>query len=67
MADEIPKVQTAAVVTSKGEEIQIKKDQPVKQPSELAPGECLVKLEATGVCHTGAPLALSSCRRVLDC
>jgi hypothetical protein len=54
MAYEIPKVQIASVVISKSEEIQFKKDHPVKQPGELAPGECLVKLEATGVCHTGA-------------
>lgn len=51
----IPQVQTAAVVTSKSEEIQIKDDQPVTQHKDLAPGECLVKLECTGVCHTGAP------------
>jgi alcohol dehydrogenase, propanol-preferring len=53
MSEQIPKTQTAAVVTSKDEEIQIKTDHPVTQPEDLAPGECLVKLEATGVCHTG--------------
>ena len=30
----------------------IKQDYPVIQPSQLKPGECLVKLECTGVCHT---------------
>ncbi|CAL1699240.1 unnamed protein product [Somion occarium] len=48
----IPKTQKAAVVESVGGTLQIKDDYPVKQASELAPGECLVKLEFTGVCHT---------------
>jgi propanol-preferring alcohol dehydrogenase len=48
----IPQVQTAAVVTSAKDPIQIKQDQHVKQESELAPGECLIKLDCTGVCHT---------------
>jgi hypothetical protein len=53
MATEIPRTQTAAVVTSKDEEIQIKEDHPVTQVADLAPGECLIKMEATGICHTG--------------
>jgi propanol-preferring alcohol dehydrogenase len=53
MSEHIPKVQTAAVVVSKEADIEIRKDHPVTQPDDLAPGECLVKLEATGVCHTG--------------
>lgn len=48
----IPKTQTAAVVSQLGGDLQIKRDYPVIQPEQLAPGECLVKLEATGVCHT---------------
>ncbi|KAG1823549.1 chaperonin 10-like protein [Suillus subaureus] len=48
----IPKTQSAAVVPCHGAALEIKKDHPVKQPSELAPGECLVKLFCTGVCHT---------------
>lgn len=48
----IPKTQIAAVVPSHGAALEIKNDHPVKQPSELAPGECLVKLFCTGVCHT---------------
>lgn len=48
----IPKTQIAAVVPSHGAALEIRKDHPVKQPSELAPGECLVKLFCTGVCHT---------------
>jgi propanol-preferring alcohol dehydrogenase len=49
---QIPKTQKAAVVVSHDAPIQIKHDYPVKQPEELAPGECLVKLQCTGVCHT---------------
>lgn len=53
MTESIPRTQTAAVVTSKDEDIQIRLDFPVKQPHDLAPGECLIKIEATGVCHSG--------------
>ena len=49
---QIPKTQKAAVVVSHDAPIQIKHDHPVKQPEELAPGECLVKMNCTGVCHT---------------
>jgi len=52
MSPNIPKTQTAAIVASAGAPIQIKKDFPVKQANELAPGECLIKLACTGVCHT---------------
>lgn len=48
----IPKIQTAAVIPHPGADIEIRHDHPVRQQSELAPGECLVKLLATGVCHT---------------
>lgn len=48
----IPKTQTAAVVPRLGGDLQIKDDYPVIQPDQLKPGECLVKLECTGVCHT---------------
>ncbi|PCH42002.1 GroES-like protein [Wolfiporia cocos MD-104 SS10] len=45
--------QTRAAVTR---EFSIKADltdaYPLKSPSELAPGECIVKLEYTGVCHS---------------
>lgn len=52
----IPKVQTAAVVPKPGAPIEIRKDYPVKQPDELQPGECLVKMHCSGVCHTGMPV-----------
>ncbi|EPQ52419.1 hypothetical protein GLOTRDRAFT_46670, partial [Gloeophyllum trabeum ATCC 11539] len=48
----IPKTQVAAVVPAPGAAVEIRTDYPVRQPSELEPGECLVKLTYTGVCHT---------------
>ncbi|KAG6825685.1 hypothetical protein H0H87_008912, partial [Tephrocybe sp. NHM501043] len=48
----IPKTARAAVLTGHGEKYVIKDDYPVKQPGELQPGECLVKIEYTGVCHS---------------
>ncbi|KAJ3484831.1 hypothetical protein NLI96_g5361 [Meripilus lineatus] len=48
----VPAVQKAAIVQSTGAKLQIHDNFPVKQASELAPGECLVKLVCTGVCHT---------------
>ncbi|KAI5123358.1 hypothetical protein M0805_001779 [Coniferiporia weirii] len=48
----IPNVQTAAVVESIGAHIEVRKNHPVKRADELAPGECLVRLTHTGVCHT---------------
>lgn len=49
---DIPKLQTAAVIEALKQDLVLRKDFPVKQPSELAPGECLVKMEYTGVCHS---------------
>ena len=55
----IPKTQTAAVVAQGGiSSLEVKSDYPVKQPEELAPGECLVEMECTGVCHTDLHAAL---------
>ncbi|KAJ7445097.1 chaperonin 10-like protein [Mycena latifolia] len=48
----IPQTQTAAVVPTSGAAIEIRTDHPVKQQKDLAPGECLIKLACTGVCHT---------------
>jgi len=45
----IPKTQTAAVIGKIGGAIEIRTDHPVKQPDQLAPGECLVHIEATGM------------------
>ncbi|KAF9031520.1 GroES-like protein [Hymenopellis radicata] len=54
----IPKTQTVALVEKSGGTIVMKNDWPVKQQSELAPGECLVKIDATGCCHTDLHAAL---------
>ncbi|KAJ7511645.1 chaperonin 10-like protein [Mycena galericulata] len=54
----IPKIQTAAVVPNSGAAIEIRADHPVKTQAELAPGECLIKLACTGVCHTDLHAAL---------
>ena len=48
----IPKTMKAAVVRSTGAALELVDDWPVPQPADLQPGECLVKLECTGVCHT---------------
>jgi alcohol dehydrogenase, propanol-preferring len=44
----IPKTQKAAIIPAKGESLVIKEDHHVAQQNELKPGECLVKIEATG-------------------
>lgn len=54
---DIPKEQKAAVVQQTGSKAELK-TVPVKQPDELAPGECLIKLHCTGVCHTDLHAAL---------
>ncbi|KAH9958360.1 GroES-like protein [Lactifluus volemus] len=52
MSQQIPRIQKAAVLDSHDTPIRIKDDHPVKQPDDLAPGECLLKMHCTGVCHT---------------
>ena len=51
-AYDIPKTMKAAVVRHTGAQLEIVEDEPVPQPADLKPGECLVKLDCTGVCHT---------------
>jgi propanol-preferring alcohol dehydrogenase len=58
---DIPKIQKAAVVAKTGNTVQVRNDLPVKSPADLAPGECLVKLHCTGVCHTDLHAALGDC------
>ena len=48
----IPSTQTAAIVPAAGVALEIRKNHPVKQAKDLNPGECLVKMTHTGVCHT---------------
>jgi hypothetical protein len=50
--EQIPKTQTAAVIESIGADLEIRTSHPVRQPDELQPGECLIKIEVSGVCHT---------------
>ncbi|KIJ15955.1 alcohol dehydrogenase [Paxillus involutus ATCC 200175] len=52
MTYDIPTTQIAAVVSGPGKRIEIQRNVRVTQPSELKPGQCLVKLICTGVCHT---------------
>ncbi len=44
----IPATQKVAVVPKAGGTIEIKNDWPVRQQKDLAPGECLVKIESSG-------------------
>ena len=46
----LPSVQTACIVDAGSLEVNNK--HPVPKASDLAPGECLVKISHTGVCHT---------------
>ncbi|KAJ6500896.1 chaperonin 10-like protein [Mycena sanguinolenta] len=52
MTPSIPLKARAAVIASFDQDLVLKDDQPVLQPSELAPGECLVKIDYAGVCHS---------------
>ncbi|KAI0642618.1 GroES-like protein [Trametes meyenii] len=48
----IPKTQKAAIVEATDAPLKLVDNHPVKQPEDLAPGECLVELDCSGVCHT---------------
>ncbi|KAJ7100487.1 chaperonin 10-like protein [Mycena epipterygia] len=52
MAPVIPLKARAAVLAAFDQDFVLKDDQPVVQPSELAPGQCLVKIDYAGVCHS---------------
>jgi len=47
----IPLTQRAAVIKTKGQ-YEVVSDWPVTQPSELQPGQCLIHMELSGVCHS---------------
>ncbi|GAA5862223.1 hypothetical protein JCM8547_007775 [Rhodosporidiobolus lusitaniae] len=49
---QIPKEATAIVFYEQNGPLKIEKNHRVVQPSELKPGEALVRVEYTGVCHT---------------
>ncbi|KAF9061670.1 hypothetical protein BDP27DRAFT_1337764 [Rhodocollybia butyracea] len=48
----IPVTSRAAVLTTFKQPLELRNDWPVTQPSELAPGECLVELEYAGCCQS---------------
>lgn len=48
----IPKTARAAVITAFNQGYTLKNDHPVKQPTALAPGECLIKMDYIGCCHS---------------
>ncbi|KAJ7097084.1 hypothetical protein B0H15DRAFT_31408 [Mycena belliarum] len=52
MSHSIPQKARAAVIVGFSQDLVLKDDQAVLQPSELAPGECLVKIDYAGVCHS---------------
>lgn len=52
MSYQIPKTQVAAVLPGPKQTVVVQCNVPVIQPSELEPGQCLVKMICTGVCHT---------------
>ena len=52
MSYQIPKTQVAAVAPGPKQSVVVQRDAPVTQPSELTPGQCLVKMICSGVCHT---------------
>ncbi|KAF9009952.1 mannitol-1-phosphate dehydrogenase MPDH1 [Cyathus striatus] len=54
----IPKTQKVAVVQKTGAGVVVDSTIPVKTAEQLAPGECLIKLSHTGVCHTDLHAAL---------
>ncbi|KAF8955336.1 chaperonin 10-like protein [Flammula alnicola] len=55
---QIPTIQKVAIVATPGGKVEVK-DHPVKSAEELAPGECLLKMHCTGVCHTDLHARLS--------
>lgn len=51
-ASPIPSTQTVCIFHHKGGPVRVDKTYPVKKTQELKPGEVLVKLHFSGVCHT---------------
>ncbi|CEG38920.1 zinc-dependent alcohol dehydrogenase [Plasmopara halstedii] len=48
----IPKTQTAVIYEADNAPLQVRDDWPVVQPEALQPGEILVRIAYTGVCHS---------------
>ncbi|KAF9479794.1 mannitol-1-phosphate dehydrogenase [Pholiota conissans] len=53
----LPETQKVAIVASLGAPVQIK-DHPVTAVDKLLPGQCLLKMVCTGVCHTDLHAAM---------
>lgn len=51
-AYDVPRTQTAVVVEDFGAPLSVRHDWPVVQPDELLPGQVLVRMAYTGVCHS---------------
>ncbi|RLN21105.1 hypothetical protein BBJ28_00001611 [Nothophytophthora sp. Chile5] len=49
---DIPKTQTAVMYEAPNAPLQVRTDWPVTQPEELTPGQVLVRIAYTGVCHS---------------
>jgi propanol-preferring alcohol dehydrogenase len=64
MSTRIPKTQRAAMIKAFGQDLVLETNHPVKQPSELAPGECLIKLEYAGVCHSDLHVKQGDMKRI---
>lgn len=48
----VPRVTRAALTREVGIKTELTSDYPVKQVADLEPGECIIKIECTGVCHS---------------
>jgi alcohol dehydrogenase, propanol-preferring len=48
----IPSTARAAVLHELGKPLVLEEAWPVTKPSDLLPGQCLVKIEYTGLCHS---------------
>ena len=53
---DIPSKQQAAVFPAHNAPLETRTDWPVTQPSDLKPGEVLVRIVASGVCHTSVDI-----------
>ncbi|KAF8178270.1 mannitol-1-phosphate dehydrogenase [Pholiota molesta] len=54
---DLPKSQKVAIVTDLKTPVHIE-DHPIANPDDLQPGECLLKMICTGVCHTDLHAAM---------
>ncbi|KAA1477436.1 GroES-like protein [Dentipellis sp. KUC8613] len=53
----IPRTQTAALIVTPGQPLEVRTTHPVPQPETLEPGQCLVRMHCTGVCHSDLHIA----------